>query len=481
MTLLAVLSCSVGLAALFQVETIPLPQPAAHCLLVSAGKDNQADLCVLSGNRIEIYDRCLSLQKQEIDLPAGSSAFDVADTDSDGVSELLVVNGMSVFRMHFRASVPREPEELMQVRTLFTDHSGDPFPYVLSVKRSSGTQLVLPTNEALEIRAIRGALVERYPVKANNPGAATFGRPFSSRSVFPRQVTSSKGVEFKVSRLLAFDPQLREDLFPVVAAEAAWRHGAPRQALEALERTWDLWPWFPLRTLGETPGKVLYAFEDKGTSETHVRILQGGTGLESVSPAPGPVRKYPGRLLISTEDLPDFNGDGYTDLVLWKAPDPGPSINALTGAAVRGTWPVRLTMHLYSPEKGRFEPRPVSWIEGAAPIAAFFSGENGQPLSLLVLRDFDGDGRTDLGCGLAARTFSVWLARPEGFMAAPDFEHLFPEDLRGIEFKADLDGLRRTSLALRGTENLYVLRADSTTNAAPVPLPPLSVERGSKP
>jgi hypothetical protein len=201
----------------------------------------------------------------------------------------------------------------------------------------------------------------------------------------------------------------------------------------------------------------LYASAEAG-KDTLIRVQHGADESPPRQVKVGPERRYPGRLILPDADLPDFNGDGYVDLLLWSTPEPGTSLDALTKVVAVATWPLRITAHLFSPDKGRYEPKVAGHTFCRLPVPWFLTFESGTPLRNCVLADFDGDGRTDCAWSTTPDSFSIWLYK-DGLRAKPDFHSAFPEAISRVEFQADLDGQGRTAVGLRGSSNLYLISA----------------------
>jgi hypothetical protein len=74
-----------------------------------------------------------------------------------------------------------------------------------------------------------------------------------------------------------------------------------------------------------------------------------------------------------------------------------------------------------------------------------------------VLRDFDGDGRTDLGCSTTQDEWSAWLFGENGFSGRPDFSTRFDEPIERVEFRTALDGGASAAVGLRTRSRLHIL------------------------
>ncbi len=451
------------LSALFDVKTIPLHTPDSHVFLAHADRDTQADVFVLEKGALNVFSS-LHDTVRTIPLPDGTTAVDIADLDNDGQTELVAICGDRILSIRLDAEGTPVPHDLFSLHTQLADResgspssNATPYPFVLTILRDGKTLLALPCAETFELRAPDGTVVNTYPIGENAPRRASFGAPFRAWTSEPPRLGAHDSIEGGVSRTVAFEPDLPDELEGTPVHARSFRHGTPSQTRDAALLDQESWPWFPLMIDGRDDMRVLHAQAEPGFRDTVVRI-QGYAGKSVTSPE----RRYPGRLVALEDDLPDFNHDRYADLLLWNAPDPGMSVGAATRVIAAGTWPVSLSAHLFSPEKGRYEPVAASRVTCAAPIAWFLTPEESGPVRHCILRDFDGDGRTDLACATAPNRFVVWRYTESGFSLTPDYDHSFPESIVATAFKADLAGKGKTSLGLRTEHALYILFAPSS-------------------
>lgn len=445
---LATLLC---LAALFDVKTLPLGTPDVHVFLAHADRDAQADIFVLEKYAVTILFS-QDGKTRSLVLPENATAMDVADLDNDGQTEIAAVCGDRIVAIPLHDG--GSPRDLFTLHTQLANSSSEPYPFVLAIERDGKTLLALPCEETFELRTPSGSLVSAWPVGENAPRRASYGAPFRAWTTEPPRLAGRDGLEGGVSRTYAFEPHLPPELNGSSLNVRAFRRAMPRQLRDAGALEPDSWPWFPLTFDGRSEMRVWYAVAGPGMGDTLVRIQ--GYAEKSLM---GPERRYPGQIIVLDDDAPDFNHDGYADLLLWNAPDPGISVSGLTKLVSAGTWQTQLSAHLFSTDKGRYEPVAASRISCSVPIAWFLALEEAGPLRHCVLRDFNGDGRTDLACATAPNRFCVWTYAPGGFDAAPAYEHAFPEAITEVAFKADLAGKGRTSLGIRTEHTLYILSA----------------------
>ena len=468
-----IMMLAVAGSPVFEVTAVPLPDAEARCFLAPADADGVADVFVLDGLALSVYSPAPGAAPRTALLDEGTSAFDVADLEGDGQTELIAVCGCSIVQYRLAGEVAGADAErasgkrtLFELETLLSGASGGPFPYVMAIEREGETVLALPCEHGLELRLPDGTLSAAYPIADEAVHPVSYGEPFCASSNVGTSIGAPSALEGRVSRYIEFEPAWPEDLQPLVAEpyhrtdDWARRQGTP------YEREWY---WFPLRTDALPGRRVLYAPARPGYRDTLVWLWQptsnGADPTLQDAPA-GPKKRYPGILIDLEEDPADFNGDGYADLLFWQAPKPPMSVDGLTRAVLGRNWPLEITVHLFSTDKDRYEPKPAAHVETLIPVTWFLTEPWEAPMRHVVLRDFNGDGRTDLGCCNEPERFQVWLFSEQGFAANPDFSQTFPEPITDVEFKADLDATGRTSIGLRTEKALYVLRA-----VAQVPVP----------
>jgi hypothetical protein len=448
--------------ALLEVQMLPWTPEKSTCFTTDVNLDGRAEICILQEQLLHIYGRKSESPLYSIALPLRTTAIDIADVDNDRVADLIALRGEEVLRYALSDNGAPEPEVLFTQQSQFSRADGYPFPAVLIVDRGDGPLIALPTEEALEVRSLNGELVNSYPIGINAPYHVSIGKPFSYWVNQHAQSGPADALEFRVNRLASFKPLLPDDAFPIdVAGRPPQRLGLSRQQWEADEHRPESWPWFYIAQSDTEDIRALYRQSESSADATTIRVrtLTSNVAAGDASPeVMGPPRLYPGSLVLHPEAFPDFNGDGYGDLMLWKAPRPGLSADALARALTSNRWPLNITTHVYLPDKKRFSPRPQTLISIEIPVAWFMAPTPQGPLQALVLRDFNGDGKTDFGCLTAADTFTAWQAEGEGLAAAPALEERFSAPVDEVMFETDLDGQGTTSIALRCGNQLAILR-----------------------
>jgi hypothetical protein len=194
--------------------------------------------------------------------------------------------------------------------------------------------------------------------------------------------------------------------------------------------------------------------------ETLIRV--GTTTEDSATaggpPSFGPARRYPGRLVLPPDTRPDFNQDGFVDILLWQTNRPGLTVDALTRAATGVDWPLFLSVHLYDPEKQRYAPRASGRVKLEVPVAWFLSFGASAPVQHVVLEDFDGDGATDLGLSAAQDTYTIWRYTENGFPDSASLTVPLSEPLMGTAFRTPTPRGAGILLGLETKTRLYVIR-----------------------
>ncbi len=476
----ATIACvCIASTAIFEVHMIPLENRNAVCFFADISGDKTADLVVLDGLLLRIFEDAQSDAEQRIALQPGTSAVDIADIDGDGICEAVAIHGDRIVAYKTAPGASGVSQELFRLDTLYGGVSGfsvdarvQPFITTLVIRRDGSTLLALPREDTLELRSTDGDLVESFPIGADAPRHVGYGRPFSSWTARPPQIGPEDALEWHISRVLAFKPTFPEDTIPVEIMDPLYHRVAQRLLPETISLSAEAWPWFPLRKDGSHRERALYALGGGDHRTTVLRVQRpapGGPDRPDRELRMGPARSYRGVILTEEEDLPDFNGDGYVDMVLWKTPSPALTLDVLTRALMGGRWPVWITTHLYLPDQGRFSPHPSGSIALEAPLSWFPPGVPDAPVQHVVMRDMDGDGRADFGCGITPYSFSVWRHTDQGFSEAPDFHHEFQVPITKVEARVDLDGRGRTSIVLRSEDHIYMLLAAAAPDISSFP------------
>ena len=456
-------ACSLCCGALFSLHTIPVEQPDAQCFFAQAGEGGRVDLLVLDGHRLAVHPGALAQASLSVELDPESSAVDVADLDGDGRPDLVVVAGDRVLKYSLEPSASREPRVLFSAHSLLACATEQPCPHVLVAARGGRPLIVLPTAENLELRAPSGEMVESHPTGMDAAHRVSFGQPFSALPVQPPRLGVPGALEMRIIQTAAFVPQLPEGLAPPNPAGAALFGGSAAQAAVAARKdSAESWPWFRLRpTAQQDDERVFYAYDPGGARETLVRVRRAlpptaGHGRELKLSG---VQRYPGLAVPCTAAVPDFNGDGHADLLLWNTAAPVPTVGAVTRALTGGYWSVRLTVHLFEPAAGRYSPVPSAVIPLQVPVAWLLSDPGMPPVRHLVLDEFNGNDRTDLLCAVAPDKLAVWVSVPSGMRPDPHQVVQLPGPVQRVELRGDLDGDGRTSVVFRAPGAFHVLRA----------------------
>ncbi len=458
MSALAMILAFAVAAGPFVVQSIPLAGPDDLVFLAHGKSSHAAGVFVL-------HDRVLQGHFSEseagrVELPEATTAFDVADLDADGRSEVIAVCGERVLLFEFSIYGDDLDEglELFQAPSLLSARSMSPSPYVLATTLDEEVAIVLPCEGALEARGLDGALLGRYDVEVPGEEGDTF-----IAEVTPRAASSLSGLDMRICRVseLAIPPT--SEMSPFSKPVGSTPRALPQ---EGQSGDYVYWPWFPLKPRSDGGSRVLYTVACSGVAETCTRVCEVVSGtVESPEPSVKvrALRRYPGAILVDDEGVADFNGDGFADLVLWKAPEPGMSVDSIMRAAAGKDWPLHISIHLFLPDTMRHDPRPSGHLTGRVPITWLLGIGQAAPVRNLVIRDLDGDGRSDVGLSMSDDQFSIWISGPAGFAAKPDLVHAFPERIDEVAFCADLDGSGVQAIGLRTARTVQVIRAPRST------------------
>ena len=456
-------SAAVGLAlllhgALLQIQTVPWTPGVSTCFPADRDLDGAAEVFVLEQNRLRAYGKQGSSPLFDRVLPTEMSAFDIADIDGDGAAELVGIRQSDIVAIRLDDGDPGEPERLFTQENQYSNITGLPFPCVLIVEREGVPAVALPQSSTLEVRSLQGELAESYAVGVDAPNRLAVNRPFSYWVNQHAQAGPAAALEFRVSSAVSFRPLRAGGGDTASGAAPDARPGTLRQQQDALQLAPEAWPWFEVGASATAQFRAFYRAGSGDTASTAICIRTAPAADRPGETKIGPPRHYPGMLAAPETKAPDFNGDGFADILLWKTRQPSLTAGSLARAATSRTWPLILTAHLYLPEKQRFAPRPAGHLTVELPVDWWLLPTSTGPLRDILLRDFDGDGKTDLGCFTDPNTLSIWKSEDGDFGRAPAFQHRFSEGPNRVLLEVDLEGKGSTTLAVESGASLIIFR-----------------------
>jgi hypothetical protein len=411
------------------VNTIPCESAGARPLLLQADGDAGPEWGILNGLELTVAEVSPGLPSKKYLLPPATALFDLRDTDRDGRAELAVVRaGRLEYWPDATLAVQADPAFVIEDAGLAAISYGAPKPYKLFVEDRGEDFVSVPLGAEPPMWTLEGMRVDTGP--RSEAGPAVLSQINAWRSA-PSPVAGAASQELHISQV--FD-------ISRAAPAAAPRRAGTRLARDAGDAPPEEWPWFPLGN----GARVLYALAPPDYLDTLIRVQTNDTaeGPASASTA----RRFPGILIAPSGEGSDFDRDGYHDLLLWRAPRPGASLDSLVRAAQDGVWDVVLTVHLFNPATGRFAARPIEWIHTKAPVEFVLQGGVRGPFAFLRLGDLDGDGGADLVCTGAGQEISAWKFTG-GPAARPWVSARFPELIEEIVLAARVPAYRWLGIA----------------------------------
>jgi len=381
----------------WSVHVLPSERGDPTPLLLQADGDAAPEWGILLDNQVRIAEIAPEFPVRTIALPAGTALFDLRDTDRDGTAELAVVRAD---RLEYwpDASSAHETDPAFSI----TDEGiaalsiGGPRPYTLFLEDRGEDFITVPIRDISPIWTLDGTPVSSDLLTPARPLVHTQYHAWSTPAGTGDHSSSAMQISQRYERR-------SEQTDSPSKSSPAPRSGGTRRARDAGDAPHEEWPWFTL----SGGSRVLYALAPPDFRDTLIRVDRRDAPRAPASPVPNP-RRYPGTVIAPGESGSDFNGDGFNDLLLWRAPRPGASLDVLVQAAQDGDWDVELSVHLFDPASGRFAARPIDWVHTKAPIEGVLAGGVHGPFQYLSLEDLDGDGRADLLCSGASREMSAW-------------------------------------------------------------------------
>lgn len=440
----AVAFCAIaGAVTVVVPQTVRLDNERAYIFSAPLSDETPPRLFILDGRALTVFDE--SGSSLHIELPLAASAIDVYDIDGNGVYELLVVAGRQVMS---RAIRPGENGSAWQTvferASVYSDTAALPFPQVLALEHDGATVIALPQVSEFELWSLDGTLSESVPYGTAANAPALPALPFEVQPVN----ASYAGVGNDMVHLI--DSEREPAGHPGTPERSS---PAPGFGADVSDLPSDQWPEFPLR-LDADEIEVLHAPVPAKFEDTYIRIRS--SGLENY-PRIGPPRRYPGRLLFAPGTLPDFNGDGFVDLVTWKPAVPGMTLNGLLDLLRHGTSPVNVSTHLYNPQSRLFEAQPLAVLRANLPRSWFEEDAPNGPIRNLVLDDLDGDGFIDVGFSTKPAEYSIWSYKL-GFHDSATYVVRTGAPIESVVRNVPVGTEKTRHLLLRGPDALHIVR-----------------------
>ncbi len=445
--------------AILQPVTVAVSPQSSEVFMGPAPDGSAPLLYTVTGAALTALPLAPNQAPKRFSLPDGLSAFDLADTDGDGIVEVIGYQGGAVIRVPLTGE-RTPPETLFTTPSLYAGYKGPPFPTVLVMVFEDAQAIAVPSESGFELRRLDGERAHRIEPEAGAQALSPFGAPFTTYPVEPPRIApGANGLEMRIEQTLDYSWWLSRSGLEIIAQpETNARPATDLQARDAASRPAEAWPWIPLDT-ESSERRILFAFVSEPDEATLVRLQRPRENRTARHPSAieiTPPRRYPGSLILSESGWPDVDGDGIHDLLLWQSPQPGLSIDTFSRAAQDGTWPITMTVHTFDHGQGIFKGRPAASIRARLPIVWFLAQQDTTPLRGVVTEDFNGDGRSDLGMLTGPREYAIWLGGAR-ISREPDYTAQLNEPAGRIAMVGRVGPSRAAVIALWSANQLHAL------------------------
>lgn len=415
------------IAAPYEIYPYSAASDDAALYLLPGGEADAANIVVLDANQLAVYPANSPNAILKHQIASDTLLFDLFDTNEDGEPELYTLHPDRI--VQYPDSAKPDKTTLFPIDPALPWTVEQPFLHPMVITYNRTPLIAMPYQNQIVLRDFEGRTISSLP-KTLSDTYSLFTIP-----VLPNQIGAPGTYEFRVDSFLTTDIQVPQEFRATqVATEVA--SISPRALRESEKRDLDLWPSFPLTPGPDNTERVIYASYPPEHVHTIIRIKRRRPPSAFTQSDPEfytPERIYPGTIAISRSGLPDFNGDGFHDLVLWKMAIPGRSVSTLISNIQAQTWPVELTVHLYNPAKRLYAARPSARIQTTVNIQFILMRQSEAPLRNLSFTDLNGDGYSDISFSPEANTVATWIYG-NGFREEPDYEGTFayPVELLSI-------------------------------------------------
>lgn len=374
--------------------------------------------------------------------------FDLVDTDADGRLELFTLSPDML--KHYGGNDAEET--LFPIEPMLPWKVDKPFLHSLVIEYLDAYHVAIPHLDHIRLMNFSGEEVTTFPK------VATGADPVFSIPIQPNRVGGAGALEFRVDAFLSTPIEVPQSLRSTSKRDS-YETVTPRKLRDSEKLEVELWPQFPLTVQPDSMRMVSYASHGPEHVNTLIRIKQPvPRSVPNVTEAfrYSPARMYPGTIAIAESGLPDFNKDGYFDMVLWSVPLPGYSTAKLMNSLQTQRWPLVLTVHLFDPEKGLYVARPKARIRTEIALQYLFTRQSSSPLHNLSFADMNHDGTSDVVFSPTPNSVEVWLYN-NGFEAEPQYRNMFKDTVSMIAVPEHDKDYESHSLLMRDESSIYRL------------------------
>lgn len=406
------------------------------------------DVVVLDDSTLTVYRGNAQTPVLSHSIPADTLFFDLYDTNGDTTPELFVLTPNEV--RHYPAHDNASTIQLFPIEPPLPWKVDQPFLHTLLFHFNDIHLVAVPYQDTIELKSMDGKTISAFP-KLLSDVHSLYSIPIE-----PNQLGPDGAFEFRVDTLLTTPINVPMELRPTLPSKP-FATATPQQLRDSELLELELWPSFPLTRTGEAPNKVIYASESPEHIHTVIRIKKKlPRNIPNTTEAYrfSPKRTYPGMIGISASGLPDFNGDGYHDLLLWKIPIPGNSISTIMKSVQAQTWPIEITTHLYNPQKGLYDARPSSRIKTTVALQYILTRQSHSPLHNLSFVDLNADGKSDITFSPTAQSIATWIYSDQ-MDSIPVYQGRFEDPVSLITLNRAEVSDTGQSILLRGNRSIY--------------------------
>jgi hypothetical protein len=406
------------------------------------------DIVILDETTLTVYRGSLQSPTISHTIPPNTLLFDLFDTNDDDVPELFILTPDEI--RHYPFANNQTTVQLFPILPPLPWIVEQPFLHPLVFHFNGAHLVAVPYQDNITLKNFDGKTVSTLP-KIRSDLHSLFSIP-----IVPNQLASKGAFEFRVDTLLTTPVTVPQEL-RLAQASTPFASVTPRQLRDSEQLELDLWPSFPLTPSPDDSLKVIYASHAPEYIHTVIRIKKKLPRNIPSTTEPyrfSPKRIYPGTIGISESGFPDFNNDGFHDLLLWKIPIPGHSLGSLINSIRAQTWPIEISTHLYNPEKGLYEARPDSRIKTTIALQYILTRQNRSPLNNLTFPDLNNDGNSDIVFSSRPDQLDVWMYRRK-LPDSPDYTAQFDGPVSLITINRPETPGQSRSILLRGKRSIY--------------------------